>query len=118
MESKGKILIRPALEVPAEEVKMEGAKDATIRKIITEKEGAPNFAMRLFELAPGGQTPAHRHDFEHEIYIIRGKGILHTEEGPCPLNPGDAIFVPANALHNFQNAGSDPFRFLCFVPLK
>jgi quercetin dioxygenase-like cupin family protein len=118
METKEKILIRPTIEVPAEDVKTDGAIGATIRKVITDKEGAPNFAMRLFELAPEGHTPAHRHDFEHEIYIIQGKGILQTEEESVPLKLGDAIFVPPNALHNFQNVGIAPFRFLCFVPLK
>lgn len=118
METKEKILIRPTLDVPPEEVEMEGAKDATIRKVITDKEGAPNFAMRLFELAPDGHTPFHSHNFEHEVYIIQGKGILQTEDESVPLKLGDAIFIPPNALHNFANDGIAPFRFLCLVPLK
>ena len=27
--------------------------------MITEKDGAPNFAMRLFEIEPSGHTPKH-----------------------------------------------------------
>ncbi|MBN1903447.1 cupin domain-containing protein [Candidatus Sumerlaeota bacterium] len=117
METKEKILILPTLGVPAEEVKMEGASGATIRKVITDEEGAPHFAMRLFELAPEGHTPAHRHEHEHEIYIIQGKGALQTEEGLYPLNLCDAVFIPPNALHNFINQGTAPFRFLCFIPI-
>ncbi len=114
----GKPVVRSTMEVPAEEVKMQGVKDATIRKIFTEKEGAPNFAMRLFEVAPGGYTPLHHHTNEHEVYIIEGNAVIETGENPISLKPGDAVFVPPNALHQFKNAGDSPLRFLCLVPLQ
>ena len=40
-------------EVELEDVTMEGAEGAKIRWLISEKDGAPNFATRLFEVAPG-----------------------------------------------------------------
>ena len=37
------------------------AKGVSIRVLIGEKEGAPNFIMRLFDLEPQGYTPRHAH---------------------------------------------------------
>jgi quercetin dioxygenase-like cupin family protein len=110
-------LVKAAVEIPPREVKMEGANGATIRKIFTEKEGAPTFAMRLFELEPGGYTPLHTHPHEHEVFVVEGKAEMTTEEGPVNLKAGDAILVYPNALHNFKNTGNTPMRFLCFIPL-
>ncbi len=45
-------------EAPAQEVAMEGAVGVKIRWLIGEQNGAPNFAMRHFEIAPGGRKKA------------------------------------------------------------
>ena len=60
-------------EVPAETVE-QGAEGVRIRWIISQADGAPNFAMRHFEIAPGGHTPHHAHDWEHEVFILTGRG--------------------------------------------
>jgi quercetin dioxygenase-like cupin family protein len=49
-----------------------GIKGLTIKWLITDKDGAKNFAMRLFEVEPGGNTPWHQHDWEHEIIVLEG----------------------------------------------
>ena len=52
---------------------MEGAAGCRVRWLIGEGDNAPNFAMRKFEVAPGGHTPRHFHDYEHEVYVLAGK---------------------------------------------
>ena len=44
-------------QIAAEKVEMDGAKDCKVQLAVTQRDGAPNFAMRLFEVAPGGHTP-------------------------------------------------------------
>ncbi len=46
-----------------------------IREMITAQDGAPNFAMRVFDVQPGSATPYHAHPWEHEVYIISGTGL-------------------------------------------
>ena len=53
-------------------VNIEGAKDVEIRWLISKEDGAENFAMRMFELQPGGHTPLHTHPHEHEVFIVEG----------------------------------------------
>lgn len=61
-----------ALEAKALEEK--GCSGVKIRWRITSEEDAKNFAMRLFEVRADGYTPWHQHDWEHEIFILNGKG--------------------------------------------
>jgi quercetin dioxygenase-like cupin family protein len=102
---------------PAKPVQMDGVKGATIREVITARDGAPNFAMRVFEVEAGGHTPLHSHNYEHEVYILAGRGELHTAEGPKTFKPGDAILVPANAEHQFRTLGDEPMKFICLIPI-
>jgi len=41
-------------------------------------DGAPNFAMRVFDVQAGGNT-FHSHARAHEIYIISGTGLVWTQ---------------------------------------
>jgi len=109
-------LIVHSREFPPKKVEMEGAEGATIRELLTCREGTPNFAMRMFEVAPGGHTPLHTHPYEHEVFILDGEGELGGGLEARPLRPGDAVFVPPSALHQFRNTGQKTLRFLCLIP--
>ena len=104
--------------VPPRPVTQEGARETTIRELITDREGAPTFAMRLFEVAPGGHTPFHAHAWEHEVYILEGAGQLALADGPHPFSAGDAVFVPPDEQHQFLNTGQTTLRFLCLIPVQ
>lgn len=105
-----------ALDVEAGAVDMEGAEGVSIRWLISKKDAAPNFAMRLFEVAPGGHSPLHSHDWEHEVFIIDGKGQLEFEGERRDFEKGWFILVPPGREHMFVNTGEGPLRFLCLVP--
>jgi tRNA-Thr(GGU) m(6)t(6)A37 methyltransferase TsaA len=89
----------------------------TVRWLWADSDGAPNFALRLFEVQPGAATPYHAHPHEHEVYVLDGEARLRGETEENPLEPGDAALVLPNELHQFLNVGLDVLRFLCVVPL-
>ena len=103
-------------EIPLEKVEMDGAKGASIRWLISQKDGAPNFATRMFEVEPGGFTPYHTHSWEHENFIVSGEGALVTEEGDKPFKEGDVIYVPPQFKHCYKNTGDTTLKFLCMIP--
>lgn len=104
-------------DVPINDVNVEGAKAAKIRKVLTETDGAPNFTMRIFELGENGCTPYHAHEWEHEIFVIEGNGALVLENGEeIELTPGKAALVTPNQLHQFKNKTPETFKFMCLVP--
>ena len=97
-------------------VKMEGASGARMRMLVGPDDGAANFHMRQFEIEPGGYTPHHKHDYEHEIVVLGGAGIVKSESGDRPFKAGDVIFVPPNEMHQFQNPHQQPCSFICLIP--
>ena len=103
-------------EVKLEKVEMEGAKGAKIRWLVSSADGAPNFAMRMFEVEPNGHTPFHTHSWEHENFIVEGEGSLITETGEKPFKKGDFIYVPSGFKHSYKNTGNSILKFLCLIP--
>ncbi len=99
-------------------VTMDGASGAKMRMLIGPKQDARNFYMRHFEVEPGGFTPHHKHDYEHEIIILKGQGTLKSEQGDRPFTAGDAVWIPPNEMHQFQNTGHEPIEFICLIPSK
>lgn len=108
--------IKKSNQVPSAEVTMEGAADCRVRWLIGEVDQAPNFAMREFEVAPGGHTPKHFHDYEHEIYVLSGRGVLVDGNQDRPLAAGDVVLIAPGDVHQFRNSGDEPLKFLCLIP--
>src|SRR5947207_3116304 len=97
-------------------VTMPGSSGARMRMLVGPNDGAANFHMRHFEVAPGGFTPHHQHDYEHEILILKGAGFAQSATGEQYFKAGDVIWVPANEMHQFRNPGPDPLEFICLIP--
>ncbi len=111
------MIIRKLDQVPAQVVEMEGVLGASRQLVLGSPDGVPNFSFRVFTLEPGGHTPRHTHETEHLNLVISGRGVLVDPEGEeRALEEGDFAFVAPGELHQFRNAGDEPFRFLCAVP--
>jgi len=108
--------VAKSCDVERVEVNMEGAAGVAVRWLIGENDGAPNFAMRMFEVQPGGHTPLHTHPHEHEVFIVEGTGMFVCEGTEYPFEPEHAIFAPGGKEHCFQNTGDSVMRFLCLIP--
>ena len=96
----------------------QAAPGVTKQVLIGPGDGAPEFAMRKFTIAPGGATPWHRHDWEHEVFVVEGEGVAKSEVGETPVKFGSVVFVPPNEMHQFRNTGTKPFAMLCLVPMR
>lgn len=103
-------------EVESAPVDMEGAVDCSVRWLVGEADGAPNFAMRQFEVAAGGHTPKHHHPYEHEVFVLEGEGVVLEGDEEHPLKAGDVVFVAPDEVHQFRNTSDAPLKFLCLVP--
>src|SRR5262245_23875896 len=99
-------------EVAQAPVTMEGASGCQVRWLVDEKQGAPNFAMRQFEVAPGGYTPRHSHPYEHEVFVLEGNGVVYEGDKEHRLSAGDVVFVVPGEVHQFCNTGDVPLKFL------
>jgi len=93
------------------------AEGVSLRIVIGEKEGAPNFVMRVVDLEPGASSPRHSHDWEHEVFVLSGKGRVYGGGKEVSLGPGYTVFVPPMEEHQFTNVGDEILRFVCLIPL-
>jgi len=103
-------------DIPAEDVDREDAQGVRMRWVISDKDGAPTFAMRIFEVQPGGYTPLHAHPWEHEVFVLGGCGLVVDEGDETPVSAGDTVFVAPNEKHQFRNTGDEPLEFICLIP--
>jgi len=104
------------------EVKAEDAGEGTsrlkVRWLITKEMGAPNFAMRLFEVEPGGYSPLHKHPWEHEVFVLKGEVTVVGDGKEKNCVHDDVVFIPPNEMHQFKNKSDSTVMFLCLVPIR
>lgn len=81
--------------------------------------GATHGALSLFEVTvPSGvRVPSpHRHlAYDETIWEIAGTCTFTLEGHELMLAPGQALFIPRGAAHQFVNRGSETVRFLTIV---
>jgi len=75
-------------DVEGKTVAESGADGVTIRVLMGDNVGAPNFTLRHFEVAPGGHTPYHTHAWEHEVFVLSGTGKVKRKDGETAVGPG------------------------------
>ena len=103
-------------EIPESGISRSYRDGISIRYLILEEFGAPNFEMRYFELDRGALSAQDHHESEHEVFVVRGRGKLHLKDRTVELKPKDAIFIDSWEHHQFEQVGEEPFGFLCIVP--
>ncbi len=94
----------------------EVAKGIAARVVIGKDDGAPNFYMRVFEIAPGGHTPLHTHAWEHEMFIHAGAGEVFGNGRWQPVQAGNVVFIPGNEEHQIKNPHQEMLVVVCLVP--
>jgi quercetin dioxygenase-like cupin family protein len=90
------------LDIPSEDFAEAGAHGISIRWLISKKDGAPNFAMRLLTFESGARSPHHSHSWEHEVFVLKGNGSVGVDEKILPLKTGDVVYIPPNVHHHLE----------------
>jgi quercetin dioxygenase-like cupin family protein len=84
--------------------------------LLDDRDGAPNFAIRRFTLAPGAEVPRHTNEVEHEQYVLAGEYTVGLGDEEHRVGAGDSLFIPAGVVHWYRNDGDEEGAFLCAVP--
>jgi quercetin dioxygenase-like cupin family protein len=84
--------------------------------LVGEGGESTRFHVRYFEIAPGGFTSLERHQHEHVVVVLRGRGHVQLGGQVHVVGYGDTVYVAPQESHQFRNASADePFGFLCIV---
>ena len=85
--------------------------------LIGKAEGAPTFAIRYFEIPPGGSSNAEQHPYEHGVIVMRGIASVTTGEKQTPIQPFDIVYIAPDEWHQFTNISDDEtFGAFCTIP--
>lgn len=90
----------------------------TRQVVVGPDEGARNFAIRYFEIAPGGKSSLDEHPHDHGVLILKGRGRVRLGKETHSIGFGDVVYVSPNEIHQFENPGPEPLGFLCVIPPK
>jgi ribulose-bisphosphate carboxylase large chain len=88
------------------------------RTELSGKRGeSQNFHLRYFEIQPGGYSTLEKHQHEHVVVPIRGRGEVQFGCFIYEVGMGDVVYVAPSDPHQFRNSESntEPFGFLCIV---
>jgi len=50
--------------------------------------------------------------------VLCGRAKIGIGEDLHEVKTGDVVFIPAGAVHYYENIGEEPFEFLCIIPNK
>ncbi|MFC7129964.1 cupin domain-containing protein [Haloferax chudinovii] len=84
--------------------------------LVSEADGAPNFAIRRFVLDSGASVPKHTNEVEHEQYVLSGRYVVGIGDEEYEVEAGDSLLIPAGVVHWYRNESDEEGAFLCAVP--
>ncbi len=88
----------------------------TKRVLIGPKDGATGFALRYFEVQPGGNSAFEHHPEIHEVFVLRGKGQVLIGDTWHDIAEGDVIYIGPDEQHQLKAGADSPLGFLCVAP--
>lgn len=105
-------------DVTATAMAGDGVLDVVKRVLVSPADGWDGWVMRLFDIAPGGHTPRHAHDWPHINFVAEGRGELLVDGVDHDLAPGSYAYVPGGAPHQFRAAPDEALSLICIVPAE
>ena len=78
--------------------------------------GAAGIHLAIATIPVGCSSSPHYHvNCESAIYVVKGKGRFMIGENldvALPIEPGDFLYVPADAVHQPVNDGTEPLELI------
>ena len=94
---------------------MEGFNPTTgvaIKMFVDRSFGAIHQSLFLIQYMPGAKIDPHDHTFEESYLIVSGRVLAIADGKSYDLGPGDVIWTGVGCIHSFENAGSEPVRWI------
>ncbi len=105
----------PVLTVPREPTHQLGGTRFT--SLATPARGSSQTAVWQVEIDPGVPATPHSLTSEEVFVVLSGSASVDLDGEQRRAYPGDAIVVPAGVMFALANAGAEPLRMLCCLPV-
>jgi mannose-6-phosphate isomerase-like protein (cupin superfamily) len=95
-------------------------KGVTRTSLVGGSDGLPlPFHLRYFEVEVGGFSTLEKHEHQHVVVIVRGRGQVTLGQRQAPIGYGDVVYIAPWEVRQFCNPdGPEPLGFLCMVPAE
>ena len=87
------------------------------RDVIGADDGALSSRMSVYEVEPGSSTLSHSHPWEHEAFILSGRGVMLSGEKETQIAKDSVIFIAPDEHHSFVNNSNEPLRYVVVTPI-
>jgi mannose-6-phosphate isomerase-like protein (cupin superfamily) len=77
------------------------------RTIAGHAQGVSSMEVWHQVMAPGAETPTHRHACEEVILILSGSGRVTVEGESSDFQANSTVIVPPDVVHQIVNTGTD-----------
>jgi mannose-6-phosphate isomerase-like protein (cupin superfamily) len=74
-----------------------------------------SYSLAHAALLPGETSTRHSLAGSEVYYILSGTGLMSINEEQQEVSPGDAVYIPADAVQCIKNIDSEVLVFLCIV---
>ena len=80
--------------------------DAGVLQWLVDRQLGAQHLMTYRLSINAGSTAPHAHPADEVAYVLDGSGAILGDDGPTPVTPGQAIYVPEGVNHAYANTGS------------
>jgi CDGSH-type Zn-finger protein/mannose-6-phosphate isomerase-like protein (cupin superfamily) len=91
----------PQRSVAVDLKKVERMADRSFQLLVGKDIGS-TVVTQFIGTIPYSKAAPHRHLYEEALIILRGQGMIWTEDLKTKVDPGDVIFLPSKQMHSLQ----------------
>lgn len=81
------------------------------------RDGLKGLEVWRQTIAPGADTPVHRHDCEEVIVVLGGEGSCTIEGEDQTIRADETLIIPPGVVHQIRNTGSDDLYILATLTM-
>ena len=86
--------------------------------VLLGKRNGLKFEVRYFEIEPGHASSLEKHEHQHAVMVLKGKGYVFVKDRIYEVKPYDVIWVPPWTPHQLIAHEEEPLGFLCIVDVE
>ena len=94
-----------------------GSTRVTMKQLVGKEDGAEKTALHEIKILKGGRTSVHSHNWQHQMFVTYGNGLLLMGGKPVPIQKGDVLVIPRGEAHGLEQRGRAPLVILTVTPL-
>ena len=92
---------QPQRVVPIDPAKHHPMADRSFQ-LLVDKEVGSHAVTQFIGNIPCSKAAPHRHLYEEALLILKGKGMMWTEDLKTDVRAGDVVFLPSKQVHSLQ----------------